>query len=490
MTASWSDPAYETLAHLIGARTGLSFAPNRRRDAETGIRRVMVRREIHEPSRYLALLEAGQVPLDDLIVELVVGETYFLREPPHFDVIRHDVIPETIRRRGANHVLRVWSAGCATGEEAYSLAIVMDEVVVEGHVLATDISRAALQRARDATYGRWSLRGVDDGVIRRHFHADGNRWTVDRRLQRRVTFQCHNLAQGAYPSIAAGIWGMDLILCRNVLIYFERDMVARVAQGLYDSLADDGWLITGSSDPPLDAVAPFATLVTDAGVLYRRSGSPRRMFAIGEPTLHEVSVRVTADASLLANKVDGDVESALSEPIRESAPAPVLGDPIMEVQEAFDAGDYDRVLALTNDVRDNATAILRVHATANRYGSERAAREAQRRIQENPLCTELHLLHGILLLDVGQNEEAVRAFRRALYLDRSLAIANLLLGGALRRQGKHDEARRAYRNARDLARALAPEDPVPLADGERAGIIAEMAESELALLGTGGGVSP
>jgi len=476
VTTAWSHPAFERVARIVGAQTGLSFESTRRTDAEAGIRRAMKRVAVADVSHYVELLETGHVPLDDLVTELTVGETYFFREPAHFEFIRKTVFPEVLRRRGGDHMLRLWSAGCATGEEAYSLALLLEEMALGGHVLATDVSQAALTRARQAAYRRWSLRGLDDAFVHRHFHQAGDRWLLDARLGRHVTFQFHNLAQSAYPSLPAGIWGMDLILCRNVLIYFDTPSIGRVARGLHDVLADGGWLITGPSDPPLDGLAPFAAVMTDAGVFYQKGDSTRHL-SIPVREVYEPS----SSAGVVSN-ASRPALPALSAPAARRATTPSASDPLADAHEAFAAGHYERALTLTHEAHDATGAALHLRAVANARGSEEAARRAQHTIQRHPLSVELHLVHAVLLLDLKHHADAERALKRVLYLDRSLVIANYLLGATLRDQGRPEEARRAYRNARDLARARPPDDELPFADGERAGAIAAIAEAEIALL--------
>ena len=124
---TWTLPAYEAIADLLVRRTGLVFGPTRRDSAETGIRRAMGRAGVREPDRYRERLETDAAVLDDLVVELTVGETYFFREPAQFRFLRREVLPDLWRRHGPTAVVRVWSAACASGEEAYSLAIVLEE---------------------------------------------------------------------------------------------------------------------------------------------------------------------------------------------------------------------------------------------------------------------------------------------------------------------------------------------------------------------------
>jgi chemotaxis protein methyltransferase CheR len=165
--ATGIDPAYEPLLQLLATRTGLTFAPSRQGFAVAGIRRAMVKAGIAHTVDYLDGLHATRYSFDDLIVEMTVGETYFFRDPAQLDHLRGEIVPEIQRRRGLNHVLRVWSAGCASGEEAYSLAILLEEagLAERSHILATDISRRrhhlpALSAARHRRrYRRRNSRG-------------------------------------------------------------------------------------------------------------------------------------------------------------------------------------------------------------------------------------------------------------------------------------------------------------------------------------------
>jgi len=228
----------QRLSDYLTARVGLQFAKRNWKELQQKMTAAMTDfgfDQVEEFIEGLLSLSPTQKQIEILASHLTVGETYFFREPAHFEVIRHEVIPDVLRRRGPGHKLRVWSAGCASGEEAYSLAIAVEEAGLadRAHILGTDISRAALAAAREASYGTWSLRGVDDGLVRRYFRRAQDRRLLDERISKRVAFEFLNLALDAYPSVAAGVWGMDLILCRNVLIYFDRQTIARVARGFH-----------------------------------------------------------------------------------------------------------------------------------------------------------------------------------------------------------------------------------------------------------------
>jgi chemotaxis protein methyltransferase CheR len=469
---SWTHPAYEDVVLLLGERTGLSFPPQRHDTAEQGVRRAMARAGVPDPAQYRALIERDARALDDLIVELTVGETYFFRDPAQFDFIRRVVLPDLAQCRGPGHTVRAWSAGCASGEEAYSLAILVAE---EGFadrtfLLATDISRAALARAHQAAYGSWSLRGPGATIAGPYLSRRGNLHVLAERIRRAVTFEYLNLARDVYPSFAIGTWAMDLILCRNVLIYFDRQTVGVVARRLFESLAPGGWLITAPSDPPLGEDAPYEVVVTEAGVFYRRPIPAGAAGPEAEPTLPAAD----AEYRLLST----ECPTPATPPPRQ----PVTSSPMTEAQEALAHGDYARAAGLVDGlVADLPAATLRVRALANLDAgrAERACAEAAAR---HPLAAELHHLHAVLLLELGRDDEAARAARRVIYLDRTLALGHYTLGSVLWRRGDRAGARRAYRNARDLCAARPADEVIPLSDGERAGRLAEAAAAQLAIL--------
>jgi chemotaxis protein methyltransferase CheR len=151
---SWSHPGFEAVAQMVSRRTGLSFA-NRQGSAELGMRRAMARMRSPDLEAYVGRLAADDNAFDDLIGELTIGETYYFREPAHFHFIRQRILPEWQERCAPGGTLRAWSAGCASGEEAYSLAILLDQAGLGEHVqlAASDISRSALAKARRAEYG-------------------------------------------------------------------------------------------------------------------------------------------------------------------------------------------------------------------------------------------------------------------------------------------------------------------------------------------------
>jgi chemotaxis protein methyltransferase CheR len=498
---NWSHAAFEQLTALVATRTGLSFPPERRANAELGIRRAMARAGINDPDRYRSVVSDDKARLDDLIVELAVGETYFYREPGQFEFIRRAILPELRETRSSVNPVRAWSAGCASGEEAYSLAMLSEDEAMGDRVqiLATDISRAALDRARNAVYGTWSLRGEGVAAALPHLHRQGSQYAVSEAVRRHVRFEYLNLALDVYPSIATGTWGLDLILCRNVLIYFDRDTVNAVWNRLGESLREGGWLITASSDPLFTEEGFLEKVVTSEGVFCRR---PRQLLVSATPSsmshdrpaqpaararngeerqrefqrqLPHAAVPDSSATSLAPGAEPTSMPSSAGTPASAVSPESVL----VAAREELARGMYAKVVERTGPLAGNPGACaLYVRALAN-LDLPQAARACSEAVARHPVSTELHYLYAVLLVGLDLDEEAANEARRALYLDRSLAIVHFLLGSVLRRRGDRAGAVRAYRNARVLCELRPSDEILPLSDGEPAGRLAEMARLQL-----------
>lgn len=483
-----------TASAFVRRRTGLVFSQSRRESFEAALVKGMRFARVTDPELYLARLGTELALFDELIGEITVGETYFFREPERFALLRREIIPALLEGRPQTRALRCWSAGCASGEEAYSLAIVLKELGLLGsaHIVGSDICRTALVRARRARYRRWSLRGVSEQLVHTYFTAREDWFDLAPNIRAGVEFRYLNLAEDVYPSVPTGIWGMDLILCRNMLIYFDADTVVQVARRLLAALADGGWLLLGASDPALGDIVPVEVVVTDAGLAYRhrRQASPSSRPVQVAPlvpadpapfTLHRASRPVSVSENSPPTPVSSPVPASPPTPAEDAADAAWL----------YAARDYARAAELAERSLgqgdgDPARWVLLVRALANRGDLAAAGRACAQALDRHPSAAELIYLHAVLLSEGRRHAEAATAARRALYLDRTLVVAHLALGNALLRAGDVPGARRAFRNAAGLLGSIPPADIVPASDGEPAGRLLEMARVQQELLGRAG----
>jgi chemotaxis protein methyltransferase CheR len=440
----------EDLLALVAEQSGMVFAANRRLEADAGIARAMKRAGTEDLDAYFELVRRDRVGLDGLVDELTIGETHFMRHPDQLELVRREVFAALKRRRGAP--ARVWSAGCATGEEAYSLAILLEEEGLDegAVVLGTDLSAASLEKARAGSYSDYSMRDVGSGFLQDYFFRVRGRCVLVDRIRSKVRFERLNLV-GADDYAAAGASAMDLILCRNVLIYFSHEKVGRIAARLFDSLVEGGVLLTAGADPILSEYAPFEVEVTRVGLVYRR------------PRLDATETAPPRLARAVPSPLSSPHEARRAQDREEPAPIVTLPcvRPALE-QEAF----------------------ARVMRHANASGAEAAERIAQAALRRQPLDAPLHYLRASLLLSLDREEEAEREVQRALYLEPSLAIAHFLLGTILRKRGAYPLARRAFRNVRDICAARPSDEDVAAGAGEKAAALHLAASAEMVRLET------
>lgn len=366
---------------------------------------------------------------DDLVEAAVVGETYFLRDESHCALLRDVVLPSAAAA-GEGRAVEVWSAGCATGEEAYTVALLASEAApaVAVRVLGTDVSPRAIARAVRGEYGGWSLRAVDGNRRQQWFERKGGSFAVHPRLRARVRFRVANLLDEPPERF-------DVVLCRNVLLYATDAAVDRIGRNLAASLRPGGWLITSACDPPLDVPSLEPVRIGDA-FAYRAlpTATP------ATPTTSAAPCRPAHTPSLLP-----------AAPPRSQGPA-------------------DRPAPQSGaDVLRRATDL----AAAGLH--EAAIDLAELAASDSPLDAELRCLAALLHLHQRRPAAAAAAARASVCLDPDLGLAALVLGHAESALGNTDAAARSYRAAAALLGRSAAVGPTLLAEQESPAHLAAVA---------------
>ena len=285
MTQDLPAPLLSQLSEFVAGHMGLYFPPERWRDLERGIRsaaRESDAADIKAYAEWLLSAPLDKARIETLAGELTVGETYFFRENRSFEILGERILPELIRaRQGGEQRLRVWSAGCCTGEEAYSIAILLDRVLPaprQWHVtiLATDINPRFLKKAAEGVYGEWSFRNPPAWLKGSYFKPAGaHRYEILPRIKEMVTFAYLNLAEDVYPSLSNNTNAMDLIFCRNVLMYFAPDRVRKVIHNFHRSLLDGGRLIVSPAETSAQLFSQFESipfLISTGRLYYGKNG--------------------------------------------------------------------------------------------------------------------------------------------------------------------------------------------------------------------------
>jgi chemotaxis protein methyltransferase CheR len=449
------------IASLVEAASGLRFVGGRYAEFASKAARAFATSGCRTWGDYLAdLSRLSTSPLREQLFEgLTIGESYFFRHRPYFDLLERDVLPRLIADRRPTRRLRLWSAGCATGEEAYSLAILIwrllpDLAQWDVSILATDLNATFLTQARAGNYGEWSLRGADDDFRAAYFERDGRRYQIRPWIARLVRFARLNLAEATYPSPASATSQMDLILCRNVLIYFGPDIARQVVGRLRAALTTDGWLVVGPSDSLPGLLAGFEPTGNDEALAYRRidDAPPDSAPPLGEPALP-----LPATARTIAKH--GDRRPVGSAPTT-SPRRPRLTAPVRPMHSAATPPARSLAAATAED-----WSALWQTARAATTQDDYAAAEARCRqaASQGTLRAEPYYLLGVLSQASGDESAALVAFRKALYIDRTFVPALLAVAAIYRRNGRPGRARRALARAQQ-ALAGRPDDEQILAE--------------------------
>ena len=269
-----SDSSSRILAGLLEARTGQQLTMSRRWRIETALATLLRDRGIATLDELITILVMGKEPsLADKVIEaLLNNETYFFRDRSPFDLLARHTLPVLAKKREASKRLRIWSAGCSTGQEAYSLAMLFAESEADWRgwtidILGTDVSTSVIDRARSGVYSQFEVqRGLGIAQTIRWFEEGEGGWRAVEQLRKPVRFQVHNLLE---PPPHPG--GFDIILCRNVLLYLNAEKRALAFERLASAMAEDGWLMLGAGETVIGQTRKLAA-DTEMRGLYRRSG--------------------------------------------------------------------------------------------------------------------------------------------------------------------------------------------------------------------------
>lgn len=276
-TITMTDTQFDKLRKIIYDRSGIHFQDTKKYVLESRLSRRIEELELENFDQYLMFLTAGPYQTDEfqeMFNRITINETSFFRNEPQLRTFEERVLPDLLDARKATKKLRIWSAACSSGEEPYTLAMqihrslglrLMDWKI---EILATDISEKVLNQAREGKYHNYSIRGVNAGIMSRYFKADGNNHLLDEEIKSMVHFEKLNLND----IFAARRFGtFDMIMCRNVMIYFDDDMKKKVVKMFHNQLANDGTLFIGHSESLRNLDVAFTQLDIPQAFAYKKS---------------------------------------------------------------------------------------------------------------------------------------------------------------------------------------------------------------------------
>lgn len=474
MRTTLSVDRLRAVSELIVDKFGLHYPADRLREMERLLRRAAKTAGHSSVETYLDTLLAAPLPegqFEVLARTLTIGETYFFRDPKIFELIGEHFLPGVLAGRpGQARQLRVWSAGCCTGEEAYTLAILFDRLrrllpMGAPILLATDINQEFLQHARAGVYRSWSFRGSLAWLKKEYFTCgEGESFELRADIRRAVKFEPLNLAAFNYPAEENQTGSMDLILCRHVLMYFSPEQFARAVHQLAQCLVEGGWLVLSAAEvshvtePELDRLR-----IGDATVFVKRANRHRRPAA--------------------AARLWGQWECAPVVP-PPLVPEPILAwPPAMAVprgeseaaRDEFAAGATPTPAVAAEPETADPLVIARLKASHGELAAALAI--CDRLVDEDKLNPVTHYLRATILQEQGVLAEAEAALKRVLYLEPDFIAAHISLANLARSRERFVEAGRHLRNALTLVERVQPNQLVPEAEGMTAGQLRGMLTS-------------
>ncbi|WP_130472200.1 CheR family methyltransferase [Candidatus Magnetaquicoccus inordinatus] len=500
------DSALEKFCRIIQSHTGLLVPDHDRPYLREKLSRRLQATRIGAEELYLALLSADgpatEAEWRSLVLELTTGESYFFRDSGQMRLLREVIFPELMRQRAATRSLRIWSAGCSTGEEPYSLAIILHSLLAGAGswqimLKGTDINEYALQKAREGRYSRWAFRGVSEEQVERHFLRGQNEWQVDATIRNMVVYERLNLIKESYPDPGRGLYDLDLIVCRNVFIYFSHEAIAGIMAQFAASLRPGGYILTGHAEvqqPVSQLVAagvlPLVARQFPDSVIFQRplEGDTSSLTGAKQPggsmassvsslpvaKIHPVLARrkggEVPDKLVTERALNFSVSSSVSSSASPSASFRVNAAPssslqpsaekrLQEARALFDKGQYAETIRQADSLTQTGAVageanILLARAYANVGEASKAEQCCREALRQRPFAAEPQFLLANLLHDRGDSAQAKELLKKVLYLDRNHVPAYLQLAEIFQEEGASERARQMRLGALDVLHGL------------------------------------
>jgi len=413
--------------------------------------------------KFLKYNPRGEEEFKELLNLITIGETYFFRDAKHFLTLRKYVLSEIIKRkqREKNKGIRIWSAGCSTGEEPYSIAMTIVESLPDIHtwdveIFASDVSTMALNKARQAEYSKWSFRATDRSYIEKYFIQEDKKFILKDQIKQMVNFEYFNLIKEPFPLSKMGDY-WDVIFCKNVTIYFKPDSTKRVIRNFYNSLQKEGFLFIGASESLYHISSEFKLLEIDGDFIYQKPGDKIVKRPLEEPQVVIETVKPIAMRSTNYKK-SKELKKEVEE-IKRKAKEPSIDKKIEELyktaqyyfeEDMFDKALFElmRIIELTEEHPE--TFLMLADIYANREQFDDAERECRKALQLNSLLSPAHFLLGIILDKKGKTEEAISEFKKTIYLEHNFPLAHFNLANIYYKNKDYQKATTQYKATIDV----------------------------------------
>lgn len=485
---------------LLKEHTGLVV---REQDLELFSNKIYQRLEIlklKHPEDYYHVLNAetfdSTQEWNRLITLLTNNESYFFRDKQQFNLLRNEILPKIIQRNQIKKTIRICSAGCSTGQEPYSLAILLQELLPDFQqwnvlILGVDINQIALQEAKKGIYASWSFRGVETQIKQKYFKEINNQYHLNQEIKKTVNFQQVNLVKDSFPQQNSELKEMDLIICRNVFIYFDSEAIAKAIHKIYHTLQPLGYLITGHTELAGQDLSLFEIQAFADSIVYQRPAeniSDKLVQTQIKPTVQSpvinrpsnikksviFSKKLLNKSANLINNVER-IQQILSVAVEPNLPPSNLNsskknrEAIEEANQYWQQKQYSLAIQKLHETIANKVdhyeayqLMAQIYADMGKY--DEAKDYCQQALQIDSLTISPYYLLAQIAEETGNRSEAKKILKQIIYLERDFVAAYLDLSQIYRQEGNRQRALKMQQAALDILKKLPPDTQISVRD--------------------------
>jgi chemotaxis protein methyltransferase CheR len=475
MNRNLTDIELSMVCEVISSRMGLYFPRERWAILRRNLASAAKEFGFLNMNGFIQWLLSSELNKDQIMIlasHLTISETYFWREPQVFAALTDHILPELIKSKDKRErSIRIWSAGCSTGEEPYSIAIALKKAIPKIEewnitILATDINPRALGKAANGIYGPWSFRNSPGWLKNTWFHKkEDSQYEIIPEIKQMVTFTCLSLVE---MSAISKTNTMDIIFCRNVLMYFTNEWITRISQDLFHCLSEDSWFVVSSSELSSQVFPQFTTVNFPGAVLYRKTKNGSS-YSFPSTDLTEKQVQLTSTFSPLSAPAESPFHFDL--PITPSPPLHITHYAIQPSSSVafFDHRNEVKVVAKeepqSTPEESSTTKIFSIRLLADQGHLEEALSICNEAIASYILSSGLYFLRASILQELDKSSEAIASLKQAIYIDPDYIMGHFALGNLFIRQGNAKNAKRNFNNVLDLISRHADDDILPESEG-------------------------
>ena len=436
-----------SVCELIAAHTGLSYEKDQWPVLTRKLGSIARAANLKTIPDLVNRFKTGAFDNDQLSVianNLTITETYFWRDQNLFNTLTDFILPELCKKNRHTKSIKIWSAGCSSGEEPYSIAIALHRAIKNPEswnisIRATDINSNVIRKAKSGIYSQWSFRNTPPWLKKTYFLQSGERtFEIIPEIKNMVTFSCSSLTDNNFRSVIPEYGSLDLIFCRNVLMYFTAGWTERISDKFYEALRENGLLIVSSFELSLEIYDKFKREVFTDTILYRKS--------LERSTSAKKNTFVRPGFLTDNRDIINPLPSAVKPVLTAGNPEPVLYESpgISEIKQKKVSQDKEIFPVSAADKLNS------IRSFADKGQLEEALTECNYYLRSNKLSPELYFLMANILQNMNKPGETIKALKQALYLDPDNVACNYMLGNLYLRNGNSKRARIALKNTLSL----------------------------------------